>query len=313
MRRGAPIVAASLALLLGAAVAARAQAPFVDSSVDQDAILEAMSERYPLRIRQVGTTSVTLRIDFPGSISAAYKPRTETHPQGWSAEIAAYRIARALSMDNVPPVISRRIPRPVMENRFEGEDPADWDGIREEIRWDAPGIVRGAMIYWIPRMRRSELDSTEGVDAVAGWLRAGEPLPEDGRARDLAVMLAFDYLIGNWDRFSGGNVSQTDDADRLFVRDHNVAFHAPLYDARYDRVRESLERVGRLPRGFVDRLRALDEDALRAALGQDPEHERRPLLSEAQVAGVMARRRALLSFVAAQIALRGADAVLAWD
>ena len=52
---------------------------------------------------------MTLRIDLPGSISAAFKPRTDSHPSGWQAEVAAYRVARGLGMHNVPPAIVRRI------------------------------------------------------------------------------------------------------------------------------------------------------------------------------------------------------------
>jgi len=288
--------------------------PFVGGDIDQDAILEALEGRYPMRARQVGTSSVTLRVDFPGSVSGAFKPRTETHPRGWRAELAAYRVARALMMDNVPPAVSRRLPRPTLQARFEpdDDDPDEWEQVRREIRWDAPGVARGAMIYWVPAMRRSELHLTEGVDAVADWLRADAPLPGDGRAPDLATMLAFDYLIGNWDRFSGGNVSQNAAGDRLFVRDHNVAFPSPLVDGRYDRVRAGLERVERFDRAFVERLQALDEDTVRAALGQDPENADRPVLDDAQIAELMMRRRALLSYIGAQIARHGAEAVLVW-
>lgn len=309
MRRRAPIL--TLVLVCGA-LTAEAQPPFVGGDTDQDTILAALTDRYPLRVRQVGTSSVTLRIDLPGSISAAFKPRTDSHPSGWQAEVAAYRVARGLGMNNVPPAIVRRIPRPTLQARFDGEE-AEWESIRQEIRWDGAGTTRGAMIYWIPRMRRSDLDTNGGVDAVASWLQVGAPLPEDGRAPDLAAMLAFDYLIGNWDRFSGGNVSQNDDADRLFVRDHNITFNTPLNDGRYERVRGGLERVTRFPRGFVERLQALDEDALRAAIGQDPENEIRPILDDEEIAEVLMRRRALLSYIGAQIALHGVDAVLAWD
>ncbi len=301
------------ALVVLPTTGAHAQPPFVGGEVDQDAILATLTERYPLRVRQVGTSSVTLRLDLSGGTSAAFKPRTGSHPRGYRAEVAAYRIARALGMDNVPPAIVRRLPRPTLEARFDGDGPAAWEGIRQEIRWDAPGVARGAMIYWVPQLRRSELDTVDGVDAVAGWLRAGEPVPDDGRAPDLAAMLALDYLIGNWDRFSGGNVSQTDAGDRLYVRDHNIAFNEPFYDARYERVRAGLERVERLPRGFVTRLQALDEAALRAALAEDPEDAVRPILSDEQIQGVLARRRALLSYIAAQIALHGAERTLAWD
>lgn len=308
-------VAVVLAFVLGAeSAAAQPARPFVGGDVDQDTILERMTSAYPREMRQVGTTSVTLRVDLP-NIRFAYKPRTDTHPRGHTAEIAAYRLARLLAMDNVPPVTGLAMPRRVMQQRFTSDREGDWDPIREQIRWDAPGIARGAAIYWIPSMRSSELSTEPGVDAVAAWLAVDGAVPpgSDGVARDLSTMFAYDYLIGNWDRLSGGNVSTNEEGTRLFVRDHNVAFNAPLTGQRYDRISGTLERVQRFSRGFVERVRALDEATLRAELALDPLAEERGILSDEQIAGVMARRRALLSYVAALIFVHGADRVLVWE
>lgn len=288
--------------------------PFLGGDLDQDTILDRLENGAPFRFRQVGTSSITLRIDLGAGHDAAYKPRTHSHPRGYLAEIAAYRVARALAMDNVPPVVGRPLNRVAVQNRFESEHEEDWEPLRREILWDAPGVARGAMIYWIPRMRASELDEVSGLAAVGEWLRVGGELPEDREAlaRDLSTMLAFDYLVGNWDRFSGGNVSTDDGGRRLFVRDHNVAFQSPLTETLYARVRGHLERTERFSRGFVDALRALDEARLRAALAEDPEAEARPILSDGQVEGILMRRRALLSYIGALVALHGAERVLVW-
>ena len=163
-------------------------------------------------------------------------------------------------------------------------------------------------------MRSSPLSTESGVDEAASWVLVDGDLPEDSSdvARDLSTLFAFDYLIGNWDRLSGGNVSATEDGSRLFVRDHNVAFQAPLTGARYERIRRNLERVQRFSRSFIERVEALDEASLNASLNADPEATERPILNEAQVAGVLARRRALLSYVGALVAVHGADRVLFW-
>jgi hypothetical protein len=305
---------ALLACGLCAALTVRAQElPFVGGERSQRAIVDDLRERVPRRIRQVGTTSVTLRLDL-GELAAAYKPRTRSHPRGYLAEIAAYRIAVALGMDNVPPVVGRRLPRLLMEQRFERRGDDRWEPIRDEILWDAPGIAPGAAIYWIPAMRPSELHTLAGVSAVTPWLaQSGEVPPERQElARDIATMIAFDYLIANWDRWSGGNVSTDPSGSRLFVRDHNVAFGVPLSEERYERVRGMLERVERFPRGFVGALTRLDDARLRAALAQDPESRDRAILTDDQIASVLGRRRALLSYVGALVALHGEEAVLAW-
>ncbi|MEZ4336365.1 MAG: hypothetical protein R3B82_07035 [Sandaracinaceae bacterium] len=313
--------ARSLALIVlwlaGATLVASAQAParpFVGGDLDQDTILERMDGASPRELRQVGTSSVTLRVEL-GSLRVAYKPRTDAHPRGYLAEIGAYHVARLLEMDNVPPVRGLRMPRNVMQDRFQSEHEEDWEPIRQNIRWDEGGIVRGAAIYWIPSMRQTELATEAGIDGARDWLRVGGAVPEGqaGVARDLSTMFAFDYLIANWDRLSGGNVSTTEAGDRLFIRDHNVAFGG-LTGARYDRLRRTLERVQRFSRGFVTRLEALDADALRASLATDPETtDGRVILDDDQIAALMQRRDALLSYVAALVAVHGADRVLVWE
>ncbi|MBX3271392.1 MAG: hypothetical protein KF729_14090 [Sandaracinaceae bacterium] len=304
----------ALALVGSGASAQEAPLPFVGGELDQDEILERMSPHFVRELRQVGTSSVTLRADL-AAVRVAFKPRTDLHPRGYLAEIAAYRIARALGMDNVPPVRGLRLGRAMMRERFRSDHAEDWPPIEAAIRWDEGATVRGAAIYWIPAMRPSELATEAGLDASTPWLRLEGEVPEgaQGVARDLSTMLAFDYLIANWDRLSGGNVSTTAQGDRLFVRDHNVAF-GQLVPARYERLRQTLERTQRFSRGFVARLAALDATALRASLAADGEAlGGRAVLDDAQIAAFSARRRALLSYVAALVAVHGAERVLVWE
>jgi hypothetical protein len=308
------LFALALASLPPATAHAQDPLPFVGGDIDQDAILARLDGAVPRRVRQVGTSSVTLRLTLREG-HAAYKPRTSSHPVGYLAEIAAYRVARFLRLDNVPPVVSLSIPRVGMRERFEGDFEEDWEPINEAILWDRPGASRGAAIYWIPSMEDTDLAEPGGLDRVASWLRIDGAIPEEQRAmaRDLSIMLAFDYLIGNWDRFSGGNITTDDAGRRLFMRDHNVAFQAPLTSQRYARMRQLLERVQRFSRSFVEAVEELDEATLRAALAEDPEGSTHPILTDDQIRDVMSRRRALLSYVGAQVALHGAEATLSFE
>jgi hypothetical protein len=305
----------AIAIVLAAALHVAAQdEPFLGDDRTPAQIETALASRTPRRMRQVGTSSVTLRMELGNDVEAAFKPRTRSHSRGYLSEIAAYRIGRALGMDNIPPAVGRTLPRPLMQERFESDHPEDWEPIRGEILWDAPGYARGAAIYWVPRMRQTELATLSGLSAAAPWLSIdGEVPPESAAlARDLSTMLAFDYLIANWDRWSGGNVTLDPSSHRLYVRDHNVAFLEPVDGERYERVRAGLERTTRFSRTFVSRLAELDEDAIRDALAEDPEGREHAILTDAQIAGVLMRRRALLSYVGALVAIHGADRVLAF-
>ena len=123
-------------------------------------------------------------------------------------------------------------------------------------------------------------------------------------------MAVFDLLIGNWDRFSGGNLPSDSSRQRAILRDNDRAFSTPLLARRYDALVAGLARTERFSRSVVDRLSELDEAAFRHELSLDPSHAADPLLSDAQIEDVFDRRATILSHVAALIEERGEDQVL---
>jgi len=282
------------------------------SHLSQDEILHQLRYGRPLRFKPVGTTSIVYQMLLDAEVNAAFKPASRQHPTGHLGEIAAYRISRCLGLDNVPPAISRTVRREEIWNRLHPDFTDTWQDILEWTAWDEDNSVSGASIYWVPDLRDVGLDSRRRMDT---W---GLALHQEGTIRpertrfysDLSTMLAFDYLVANWDRFSGSNAQGTPSGDRLYSRDHNVAFAAPLPISTHRRVLEGLLRTEKFSRTFVRRLMLLDERRLRAELGRDPGAERRLPLNDAQIRGVMDRREALLSYVISLVHQHGEDRVL---
>ncbi len=170
----------------------------------------------------------------------------------------------------------------------------------------------GAMIFWVADLNDMELDHSREMDMWRGWLQHDGVVPEDrlALAADLATMVSFDFLIGNWDRFSGGNVDGNAGGTRLYVRDHNVAFAHPLPERLLRRIGVHLRRTQRFSRAWVGALRGLDEARLRDALRLGTGEDARYLLSDAQIRDVLERRDGLLSYIAALIDTHGTDAVM---
>ncbi|HJK94222.1 MAG TPA: hypothetical protein RMH85_03135 [Polyangiaceae bacterium LLY-WYZ-15_(1-7)] len=282
-------------------------------------ILDAIGRTPSRQFKPVGTTSVVFRMRLRSEHTAAFKPRSRQHRAGHLKEVAAYRLARMLALENVPPATVRRVPlgriRDRMHRRYDDEE--TWEEIRDWVLVEGSGQLPGAAIYWIPAMANLRLERPEAMREWRPWLTLGEPIPEAKRAlaRDLSRMLAFDYLIANWDRLSGGNMSGLEDGSRLLVRDHNVAFAAPLPEEVHARVLGRLRFAQRFSRAFIERVRRLDREALERALrGTEGEEEvGEPLLGPAQIAGVLERRRVLLSYVGALIDEHGEEAVLAFE
>jgi hypothetical protein len=269
----------------------------------------------PARFRPIGTSSLVFKVYFSGGLEAAFRPRVHGQGRGWMNEVVAYRLARALGLDQVPPAVSRSLARREIMAHLD----ADYGGDRRELESDLAvrgDAVWGALVAWVPGLRSLELDTPRGIARSRPWLAQGGALPvgdEATLAADLSTMIAFDYLLANVDRWSGANVRADASGRRLVVRDHNLALVAPLPDAQHVRLLEPLRRVERFSRRFVNALRALDEPRLRESLAEDPASAAGvTLLEDAQYAGVFERRAALLSRIGALVELHGEEAVLAF-
>ncbi len=294
---------------------ARAEEPeFPPEHVSVAAIVSALRERNPLSLKPVGTSSVVLKMDLDGPIDAAWKPRTKTHPGGYLAEVAAFRIGRALGLSNVAPVVPRTLTLERIRALL-GSDPARYDALLPELIADGQS-VSGAAIYWIPDMHETGLETKDGVQRWTRWLaQDGDPPSRDKSksvAQDVSSMLAFDYLIGNWDRMSGGNMQGDHDGKRVFIRDHNLAFYEPLPRPQHERVLGHLRKVERFSKSFVSALKSLDRPALARALSDPADPAGFAALSERQVAAVLDRRLGLLSYIAATLDRYGERAVLSF-
>lgn len=277
-----------------------------------DDVIGLLGHAFPQQFKPVGSSSVVFRMKLEGPITGAYRPRSRMHPRGHLAEIAAYRVARLLGMDQVPPVVSRRVARTRLESRLHPDFIDAWDDVRHAIRWDDDGTTEGAAIYWIPDMHELGLDSPAWIERWSRWLSQGENIPANKRAlaSDLSQAIVFDYLIGNWDRFSGGNLTGTRDGSRIYIRDHNLAFGDPIPDPLHSRMWRRVVQTERFSARQVARLIALTPEALQSELDRDPLSESRRLLTANQLRGVLDRRQAILSHIAELSARLGENRVL---
>ncbi|NOY91744.1 MAG: hypothetical protein GXP55_11160 [Deltaproteobacteria bacterium] len=285
---------------------------FFGSDLSTDDVIGLLGHAFPRQFKPVGSSSVVFRMRLDGPITGAYRPRSRMHPRGHLAEIAAYRVARLLGMDQVPPAVSRRVSRSRLRSRLHPDFIDAWDDVRRAIRWDDDGTTEGAAVYWIPRMRDLQLERADAIERWSGWLSQGGEIPQEREelASDISQCIVFDYLIGNWDRFSGGNMLGTRDGSRLFIRDHNLAFEDPLPEHLHGRIWRRLVQTERFSRRQVEALLTLDARSLRAEMDRDPISESRRVLTAAQVRGLLDRRQAILSHVAELSSRLGENRVL---
>jgi hypothetical protein len=283
----------------GASMSGDAGAPRAFGGVSEDRILEVISTARIAGRQSVGSTSVNLHLRLAGDIDAAWKPRTTTHGETYRAEIAAYRLNRLLGLSRVPPAISRAIPRSQL--RLAPDSP---------VIFERDLSARGAAIYWVPVLRDSLIDRPREIERWSTWLRQGREVPPDQRARaeEISSLLVFDFLTGNWDRWSGANVPM-DAGGHLVYRDNNGGFEEPFVVGLMQRGMSWLRRAQRFSRSVIERARGLTEASVRAEMALDPDRAHPPL-TDAQVRSLLRRRDALMEYVDGLTRRHGAANVL---
>ncbi len=289
---------------------------FAGDGPEQEFVLAQISRARPLSFKPVGKAATVMRLRLAAPFDAAFKPVTALRPLGPAAEVAAYRVSRCLGLDAVPPAISREFAASDIRAALDPESSQSWPALRQRLGLaDDAAVVRGVAIYWINDLTPVGLEKRGGLRLVREWLHAGGVIAQASRslAASTSTMLAFDYLIGNFDRWSGGNVLGDARATRVYVRDHDLAFPVRMTEKLHRRLWQDLQHTERFSSRLYSALKRLSHECVERELASDPAAARAPLLTARQLAGMFDRREALLSYIDSLIALHGERDVLVFD
>jgi hypothetical protein len=192
--------------------------------------------------------------------------------EGWQYEIAAFRLDKLLGLNMIPPAVERE---------FQGKP--------------------GALIYW-----------AENKYSLLKVVEKGIRIPEEAVERtEKAKWLtrAWDSLIANEDR-TQQNVLYTEDWRTILI-DHSRAFRSDGQFAKQlmfgmNGIKASQQGTPwffrRLPRAFVEKIKALTFENVKAAVGTT--------LKDKEIKAVIARKDLLLAEIALMVQARGEADVL---
>jgi len=192
--------------------------------------------------------------------------------EGWQYEIAAYRLDKLIGLNMVPPAVERE---------FQGKS--------------------GALVWW-----------AESKYSLLKVVEQGIRIPDsalDHTEKMKWLARAWDSLIANEDR-TQQNVLYTEDW-RMILFDHSRSFRSTKeFIERLMFGRNGIKRSDqgtpylfrRLPRWFVEKIKALTFEDIKAAVGTT--------LKDREVEAILARKDILLKEVALMVREQGEAAVL---
>jgi hypothetical protein len=278
--------------------------------MSDELLLERLRRQPVTRLKlNRGGSSLSFRLDFADGSRAAWKPvqtNAQTVPR---KEIAAYRLNRLLGLDAVPPAAARAISREDLFGLLHPDTLPALPRIRAETIIGPNGVVAGAASYWIPVIKDSDLDSPEGHQQITAWLTQGEPIPFERRkfVAQVAVLIVFDFLTANPDRYSGGNMKTSEDGSRLFFMDNTMSFF--LEPQGTEKNRTLLLRQQKFSRRLHQALGLIDVPTLRRLL-HDPDGAE--ILTDAEIRAVVQRREFVQRYVGDLIKQYGENRVLSF-
>ncbi len=260
-------------------------------------------------VRPISMRSLSLKVKLARGGVAAFKPMLRGNGTA-RFEVAYYRLARLLRVEGVPPSTMCEIPLSKLTGHLEKHFPDVASSLEKEARTEDNGAIPGAMITWMNDIVESGLDGRTGRKKLDFFLSIDGPAPsEEPLVAPASSMVVLDYVAGNWDRFSGGNLFADSSGSSLLLIDNNGSF-SRWSNRQRKRMDGLLLSCQRFSVALISRLRGLEARAVMDAVEWGPTSPSRALLRESEIALLLARRDELIAHVDELIAKHGEERIL---
>lgn len=268
-----------------------------------DDLLGASYQLDVKRAQSVGHTSVVFKLTFADGKVAAFKPTTKRGGHRYRGELATRRLALALGVGRfVPPTTPFHIQKSML--KAAGAGPL----VDEELT--DQGLVYGALIPWIKDLSFPPLEREPEVSRWKKWI-SGEVVPSAAELKDavaMSTLVVLDYMTGNFDRFSGGNIGRSQ-GQLLFI-DNDGTFLDPMPKEAQERNAARLHETRRFSKDFAYRIKHFRKQGVIGLLGRDLGNQ--ALLTPAAAEGLLKRMDEVIAYIDETTTKLGEGVALPW-
>jgi hypothetical protein len=283
----------------------------VNASGSEDTVIDKLGSGRVIRAIPISKRSLSLKLWLDNGIEAVFKPMLKNNRRAVH-EVAVFKLARHLNVHFVPPSTIRSLPLRLLVRLIKKRSPEVGENLQQNAFVDNSGAVSGAVIHWVENLDSSHLKKMGGSSAFIKPLASINPSDnEDPLVKQASDMIVFDYVTGNWDRFSGGNLFVSPDGSELVLIDNNSTF-APWSKRQKNRMVGLLRQTTRFSARLIERLEKLTPENVDRVLSKAPKATSQKLLSSKEIDLVLHRRDSVLAHVAHLTAKYGRQKVLAF-
>lgn len=259
--------------------------------------------------RLISGRTLSCKLWFADGGRAVFKPilKNDRRPLH---EVAAFRLARLLGVERMPLSTIGKLPLNSLIRLIEKRNPEEAERLATSARLDDRGFVAGALISWMDGLDADRFQALGGLERHLKQLSQSETEEKaSALAGALSRLLVFDYITGNWDRFSGGNVFVGQGDAHFVLIDHNSAF-ARWSERQQKRMDGYLSRTERFSRHQMKDIETLARQTIIREMEAEPWHAREPLLSDIEIDLLLIRRDQIKMHVERLTGIHGQQAVL---
>ena len=266
----------------------------------EDEWIELMATRPVVRVvSRHESTALVYRVELEGGVEIGFKPSRPGQEQWWRSEIVSYRLARLLGIEGrVPPVVGRHIPFSAFGRL----------SARSNLIVERDGTVAGSASVWMPTLRGEQLHTGPARREWVSWMNPETDIPPERRerARQIAEVLVFDFLMGNYDRWNCCNIP-IDERGDIVIRDNDAG-----WQPRILMTVGGPEAIRRLPRALYEGIQRATPEALEAEVARDPRASIERMLPREVYPAYRHRRDVLLNHLRRILQRYGEPRVFAW-
>ncbi len=227
--------------------------------------------------KNTGGSTLAFKTTFADQSQFLFKPeqrKVRERNESPRYEIAAYLISDALGFHKVPRILAKSFNyQKFIELADKDEKLKAFLAPRKKELEPKGSELQGALLTFVsdlkwPKIDGFSLESTKGIKRWTSYLQATTKIPEDRKnlLEQVSNMIVFDFIIGNQDRWSGGNLLAQDKKGQisLVLIDNSMSFGRTKKG--HGIAKTQLLKLQTFSKDFIARIRSFTYSELESVL-----------------------------------------------